>query len=230
MNKPDLYRVKSYDLFGLTGISDDTLRMHVGLYEGYVNAANALHAQLEEFRRGGRVDQEAMPAYSELRQTVWVLNTTAWCCTSTISGTSYREAAHVPAEESGFRRAVARTFGDFERWKADFAASGCCGCRVGPSAMSIRPAGCFPIIGSRSTNTATSPGFSRCWSWMCGNACLLDYKPGERMRYIDAFFQNVAWVPSKSVCRLDYPRCWFIDEGVHDETPLVYDVPRSIAP
>ena len=42
------YQVKSYDLYGLSGISDQTLQLHFGLYEGYVKASNGLRAQLNE--------------------------------------------------------------------------------------------------------------------------------------------------------------------------------------
>jgi Fe-Mn family superoxide dismutase len=193
MNKPDLYRVKSYDLFGLTGISDDTLRMHVGPYEGYVNAANALHAQLEEFRRGGRVDQEAMPAYSELTRRLG-FEYNGMVLHEYYFGNLLPGGGARPAEESGFGRAVARTFGDFERWKADFCSVGMLRgvgwaiCNVDPSSGLLsnhwvtlhehgNVAGFQPVL------------VMDVWE----HAYLLDYKPGERMQYIDAFFENVAW-------------------------------------
>ena len=193
MNKPDLYRVKSYDLFGLTGISDDTLRMHVGLYEGYVNATNALHAQLEEFRRGGRVDQEAMPAYSELTRRLG-FEYNGMVLHEYYFGLRLPGGGARRAEESGFGRGVARTFGDFERWKADFCSVGMLRgvgwaiCNVDPSSGLLsnhwvtlhehgNVAGFQPVL------------VMDVWE----HAYLLDYKPGERMQYIDAFFENVAW-------------------------------------
>lgn len=54
--------MKTYDLFGLSGISDETLRVHFGLYEGYVKAANELRDQLSELMQRGKVDHEHMPA------------------------------------------------------------------------------------------------------------------------------------------------------------------------
>ena len=40
--------------------------MHFKLYEGYVTNTNTLTRKIAEFLRDGKVDQEEMPAYSEL--------------------------------------------------------------------------------------------------------------------------------------------------------------------
>ena len=61
-----VYKAKQFDLSGLKGISDRTLEMHFKLYEGYVKATNDLHARIAEILADGTVDQEEMPAYSEL--------------------------------------------------------------------------------------------------------------------------------------------------------------------
>jgi len=66
MKRGDSYDVKSFDLHGLVGISDRTLEMHLKLYEGYVRAANQLTAKIGEMLKDGQIDQEEMPAYSEL--------------------------------------------------------------------------------------------------------------------------------------------------------------------
>src|ERR1043166_1183534 len=62
------YRAQHFDLHGLKGISDRTLEMHFKLYEGYVQETNRLQERLAEFLRDGRVDQDEMPAYSELKR------------------------------------------------------------------------------------------------------------------------------------------------------------------
>src|ERR1051325_1969553 len=61
-----IYKAQQFNLSGLTGISDQTLEMHFKLYEGYVKATNDLNARIAEILSDGRVDQEEMPAYSEL--------------------------------------------------------------------------------------------------------------------------------------------------------------------
>jgi len=60
------YQPKQFNLSGLNGISDKTLDMHFKLYEGYVKETNKLTEKISEFISDGNVDQEEMPAYSEL--------------------------------------------------------------------------------------------------------------------------------------------------------------------
>ena len=60
------YKAKQFDLSGLNGISDETLEMHFMLYEGYVKETNNLTEKIGAFLADGKVDQEEMPAYSEL--------------------------------------------------------------------------------------------------------------------------------------------------------------------
>src|ERR1700757_4065581 len=60
------YRPKQFELSGLKGISDKTLEMHFKLYEGYVKETNTLNEKIAEFISEGKVDQDEMPAYSEL--------------------------------------------------------------------------------------------------------------------------------------------------------------------
>src|SRR6202171_4347449 len=66
MIRADPYEPKTFDLSGLNGISDKTLEMHFKLYEGYVKGTNDLTARIAEILSDGKVDQEEMPAYSEL--------------------------------------------------------------------------------------------------------------------------------------------------------------------
>jgi len=66
MSTDRLYQAKEFNLSGLNGISDQTLEMHFKLYEGYVKETNKLTEKIAEFLTDGKVDQEEMPAYSEL--------------------------------------------------------------------------------------------------------------------------------------------------------------------
>ena len=61
-----IYKPQQFNLSGLIGISDKTLEMHFKLYEGYVKATNDLSARIQAILADGKVDQEEMPAYSEL--------------------------------------------------------------------------------------------------------------------------------------------------------------------
>src|SRR5690348_14341832 len=62
------YQAKSFDLHGLTGISDRTLDMHFKLYAGYVKETNTLTDRIRDVLKDGKVDQDEMPAYSELKR------------------------------------------------------------------------------------------------------------------------------------------------------------------
>src|ERR687897_2159161 len=66
MSSQKTYQAKEFNLSGLNGISDRTLEMHFKLYEGYVSNTNMLNEKIAELLFGGKVDQEEMPAYSEL--------------------------------------------------------------------------------------------------------------------------------------------------------------------
>src|SRR5262249_18230907 len=62
------YRAQEFNLKGLSGISDRTLEMHFKRYEGYVKESNSLQERIASFLEDGHVDQEEMPAYSELKR------------------------------------------------------------------------------------------------------------------------------------------------------------------
>src|SRR5215216_2028649 len=66
MSSTGPYTARQFNLSGLKGISDETLEMHFKLYEGYVKETNNLTAKISEFLKDGKVDQDEMPAYSEL--------------------------------------------------------------------------------------------------------------------------------------------------------------------
>ena len=49
------YIPRKWNLAGLTGISDHTLEVHFGLYEGYVKNVNLLNERLDALVREGKV-------------------------------------------------------------------------------------------------------------------------------------------------------------------------------
>jgi Fe-Mn family superoxide dismutase len=193
MKALDIYKVKSYDLYGLSGISDQTLQLHFGLYEGYVKATNALRAQLQEFLRDGTIDQEEMPAYSELTRRLG-FEYNGMILHEYYFGNLRRGGSDRPASNSGLGQAIDVSFGSFERWKADFCSVGMMRgvgwalCNVDPSSGRItnhwitlhehgNVAGFVPVLAMD------------VWE----HAYLLDYKPSERKQYIQAFFSNINW-------------------------------------
>src|SRR6267142_1981670 len=68
MTTTNSYKAREFNLSGLNGISDQTLEMHFKLYEGYVKGTNDLNQRIADILADGVVDQDEMPAYSELKR------------------------------------------------------------------------------------------------------------------------------------------------------------------
>jgi superoxide dismutase, Fe-Mn family len=188
------YRAKTFNLSGLKGISDQTLEMHFKLYEGYVKETNNLNDKIAGFLKDGKVDQEEMPLYSELKRRLgfefngMVLHEYYFDNLTKSGGSN-------PARDSAFLKATESSFGNYETWKADF---------VGVGKMrGVGWAICYeaPDTGRLSNHWISLhqigevAGFNPVlvmdvWE----HAFLLDYKPAERPKYIEAFFTNIDWV------------------------------------
>jgi Fe-Mn family superoxide dismutase len=194
MSSMGSYKAREFNLSGLQGISDETLEMHFKLYEGYVKETNKLTEKITEFISDGKVDQEEMPAYSELTRRLgfeyngMVLHEYYFDNLKKGGGTGDAEP------NSEFAKTAAATFGTYEIWKADFVGIG-----------KMRGVG-WAICNENPTNGRISnhwislhevgniAGFKPIlvmdvWE----HAYLLDYKPAERPKYIEAFFSNINW-------------------------------------
>src|SRR6267143_6511972 len=120
MSSMGSYKAREFNLSGLQGISDQTLEMHFKLYEGYVKETNKLNEGIWKFIEDGKVDQEEMPAYSELTGRLgfeyngMVLH--EYYFDNLKSGGGIGD----PQKSSQFLKAAESTFGSYEIWKADF--------------------------------------------------------------------------------------------------------------
>jgi len=188
------YKARQFDLSNLKGISDQTLEMHFKLYEGYVKETNNLTDRISDFISDGKVDQEEMPAYSELTRRLgfeyngMVLHEYYFDNLQKGGGTGD------PHATSQFRKTAEASFGSYDIWKADFVGIG--------KMRGVGWAICYqnPANGRLSNHwitlheTGNVAGFSPIlvmdvWE----HAFLLDYKPAERPKYIEAFFTNINW-------------------------------------
>jgi Fe-Mn family superoxide dismutase len=189
------YRAKRFDLSGLKGISDKTLEMHFKLYEGYVKETNTLNEKIAEFVRDGRVDQDEMPAYSELTRRLG-FEYNGMVLHEYYFGNMKRGGTGDPPADSSFRRAAEASFGSYDIWKADFVGIGKMR-GVGWAVCSSDPAtGRVANHWITLHEVGNVAGFNPLlvmdvWE----HAFLLDYKPAERPKYIEAFFSNVDWKP-----------------------------------
>ena len=183
------FKARSFPLSGLTGISDKTLEMHFGLYEGYVKETNQLTEQLGEIAKSGKAAKN--PIYAEMNRHL------GFEYGGMILHEYYFENLAPKGKgkpSASLTKALDDTFGSFEAWKADFMAVG--GMRGVGWAVLFRD----PVTG-RMTNqwiTLHEQGVPAGYNpilvmdaWE--HAFLLDYKPSERGKYIEAFFSNVNW-------------------------------------
>ena len=189
----DSYKARRFELSGLHGISDRTLEMHFKLYEGYVQNTNVLNEKITAILKDGKIDHEEMPAYSELTRRLG-FEYNGMVLHEYYFENLKRNGEGAPAQSSGFRRAAEASFGSFDTWKADF---------IGVGQMrGVGWAICYhdPANGRLSNHWITLheignvSGFTPVlvmdvWE----HAFLLDYKPAERSKYIEAFFANINW-------------------------------------
>jgi len=193
MDANNSYKPKQFDLSGLNGISDKTLELHFKLYEGYVKETNNLTERISKFLEDGKVDQDEMPAYSELTRRLG-FEYNGMVLHEYYFGNMKRQGTGDPAKDSAFARVAAESFGSYETWKADFVGIG--------KMRGVGWAMCYqnPANGRLSNHwitlheTGNVSGFTPVlvmdvWE----HAFLLDYMPAERPKYIEAFFSNIDW-------------------------------------
>jgi superoxide dismutase, Fe-Mn family len=187
------YEIKSFDLHGLSGISDRTMETHFKLYEGYVKETNRLNEEIREFLKDGKVDQEEMPAYSELTRRLG-FEYNGMVLHELYFANMIKGEAKGPSSGSAFADAVKESFGNYESWKTDFAGVG--------KMRGVGWAICYqnPANGYLSNHWVTLHEHGNVAGFVpvlvmdvWEHAYLLDYRPAERGRYIDAFFLNINW-------------------------------------
>jgi Fe-Mn family superoxide dismutase len=176
-------------LSGLTGISDKTLEIHLGLYSGYVKNTNILNEKIVELIEKG---QSGTPEYSELKRR-YGFEYNGMRLHEYYFG-NLKPGGSELKESSTLGKTIAEIYSGLDVWKTDFA-------KVG----SMRGVGWAILFQDPFTKTLTN-------NWITlheeGNvagfvpilvmdvwehAFLLDYKPAERPKYIEAFFSNVDW-------------------------------------
>ncbi len=197
------YKAREFNLSGLQGISDKTLEMHFKLYEGYVKETNNLNEKISEFIKDAKVDQEEMPAYSELTRRLGFEYNGMVLHEYYFDNLKSGGGPGDPAKTAQFAKAADSSFGSYEIWKADFVGIG--------KMRGVGWAICYqnPSNGRLSNHwitlheTGNVAGFvpilvMDVWE----HAYLLDYKPAERPKYIEAFFANIDWATVEKRLRI----------------------------
>ena len=188
-----MYKAKQFNLSGLKGISDQTLEMHFKLYEGYVKETNNLQEKISQILKDGKVDQEEMPAYSELKRRLG-FEYNGMVLHEYYFGNLKKGSSGEADSNSSFMRAAAVSFGSHDIWQADFTGIG-----------KMRGVGWAICYQDPSTDQLSNHWISLheignvagynpvlvmdVWE----HAFILDYKPAQRAKYVEAFFENIDW-------------------------------------
>lgn len=184
------YQPKDFHLAGLAGISDRTLEVHLGLYKGYVTNTNLLTEQLAELSVVKKTPATTL-AYAELTRRLG-FEYGGMVLHEYYFGNLATNGQGQPSPQ--LQDAITQSFGSFATWKDDFVAVG-----------SLRGVGWAILYQDPQTRQLSNhwvelhhhgvpSGFHPLlvmdvWE----HAFLLDYKPAERGKYIDAFFTNIDW-------------------------------------
>ncbi len=185
------YKEKDFShLKGLNGISDKTLEIHLGLYSGYVKNTNTLNEKVIELTEQGK---SGTPEYAELKRRYGfeyngkVLHEYYFANLKPNGGGELKEGSELG-------KAIVQTYSSIDVWKNDFA-------KVG----TMRGVGWAILFQDPDTKTLSNhwvtlhedgnvAGFKPIlvmdvWE----HAWLLDYKPADRPKYVEAFMSNIDW-------------------------------------
>src|SRR3569832_1806531 len=110
MSESGSNKARQFNLSGLKRISDQTLEMNIKLYEGYVKETNNLTERITQFISDGNVDQDEMPAYSELTRRLG-FEYNGMVLHEYYFGNMKREGPGNPEKNSAFLRAAVASFG-----------------------------------------------------------------------------------------------------------------------
>jgi len=197
------YTPRRFNLSGLQGISDKTLEMHFKLYEGYVKNVNELNEKIAEILKDGKVDQDEVPAYSELTRRLG-FEYNGMVLHEHYFQNLQKQGSGRPSFNSEFIKATEMSFGSYDLWKTDF---------VGVGKMrGVGWAICYqdPNVGSISNHWITLHEIGNVSGFLpilvmdvWEHAFILDYAPSERPKYIEAFFSNIDWQAVEERLRTD---------------------------
>ena len=188
-----VYKAKTFDLSDLTGISNETLAMHFKLYEGYVTNTNVLNEKIAGLLKDGELDPANMVVFSELKRR-FGFEYNGMVLHEYYFENMEKDGTGDPSGGSAFKSAAEESFGSYDVWKADFAATG--------KMRGVGWAACYqdPSNGEISNHwinlheTGNVAGYKPVlimdvWE----HAFIKDYAPADRPKYIEAFFANIDW-------------------------------------
>jgi len=180
-------------LLGATGLSDQLLKNHFSLYQGYVTNTNRIRDTLTAMLGEGKT---GTPEYAELKRRFgWEWNGMRlheYYFDNMVKGGNPLDA------DSPLRKKLAEEFGSYENWEKDFKATGTMR-GIGWAALYLDP------VSKRVFNTWINEHdvghLSGCDLLLImdvfEHAFMIDYGL-KRADYIEAFFKNIDWKVASS--------------------------------
>jgi len=183
------YKAVPITLTGLVGLSDEQIKQHEKLYNGYVANTNKLNTQIADLVTAGK---EASPDFAELKRRLG-FEYNGMILHELYFGNMKADGGELSSASPLYARIV-DSFGSYENWEKDFKAVakmrgvGWAIMYQNPSNGVLsnhwitlheegHPAGYVPIL------------IMDIWE----HAFTVDYAPTERPKYLDAFFKNIDW-------------------------------------
>lgn len=184
-----VYQAKNFDhLLGTPGFSDQLLKNHFTLYQGYVTNTNKLIEELDAMTKEGKV---GTPAYAELKRRFgWEFN--GMRLHELYFENMTKEKVDFPEGSPLFKK-ILQDFGSFETWEKDFKATGAMR-GIGWAALYYDP------VANKLFNTWINEHdvghLSTCSIILImdvfEHAYMIDYGL-KRADYIEAFFKAIDW-------------------------------------
>ncbi|MBI2639353.1 MAG: superoxide dismutase [Candidatus Sungbacteria bacterium] len=115
-----IYSPKNYDhLLGTPGFSDQLLKNHFTLYQGYVSNTNKLADALREMAEGGKI---GTPEYTELKRRLgWEFNGMRL---HELYFGNMNSGGAASDHDSALHKKIVADFGSYEAWEKDFKGTG----------------------------------------------------------------------------------------------------------
>ncbi|WP_287130305.1 superoxide dismutase [Candidatus Cyanaurora vandensis] len=183
------YKATPITLMGLLGLSDDQIKQHEKLYNGYVTNVNKLNSEIARLVDEGK---ESTPEFAEQKRRLG-FEYNGMILHELYFGNMKPNGGELPSASPLYARIV-ESFGSYENWDKDFKA-----------VAKMRGVG-WAIMYQNPTNgllsnhwvTLHEEGHPAGYipvlimdAWE--HAFTVDYAPTERPKYIEAFFKNVDW-------------------------------------
>lgn len=183
------FKARDYSyLIGIQGFTEEALQMHFKLYQGYVTNTNLILDILAQYLNEGK---ERTPQYAELkRRLMWEYD--GMRLHEDYFGNLGGKGTKLDMQDPLYKRIV-QDFGSYDRWKTDFIATGAMR-GIGWAVLYLDP------VSGKLTNAWINEhdrghlagGDPILIMDVFEHAYMPDYGL-DRMKYIDAFFNNIDW-------------------------------------